>query len=162
ALDRSITDSGFTRYRFAMSQSFRCADCGKTKRADIIAYPNGKSTDPICYRCWARRHEAAKKPPATGSEPLRNVAPIRDFLSQAGIRVTASQDGWLVVEGRRALELSRTQGRAVDWPSLIDQVVYVHAADHLIDALQSNAALLGDGLRAFPDRDLHGFVLRRD
>ena len=146
--------------KLAANYRFTCGRCGKGKRSANVAIETADGHELVCRRCY---DEAGSQPRPERDLLRRHVPPVAEFFRQAEVPIEYD-GGWVVVRGKRAFRaagLKKTL-RGRDWNDLIDRVVFADCPDVLVDAMKRNAAVLGDNVRAYFDRDARAFVLRRE
>jgi hypothetical protein len=85
---------------------------------------------------------------------------VAEFFRLAGVPISCA-NGWVVIEGVRAFEADRARRSVVQWNVLIDRLVLAHCAERFVDALTRNGPIIGENIKAFFDRERHGFELRQ-
>jgi hypothetical protein len=93
-------------------------------------------------------------------ELLRQAEELFRFFRRARIDAR-SRHGEVIVNGKQVVPLSSLWGlRRRAYEDLRDQIAAVACSREFVEAMKRNAAGLGDHLRAYYDRQAHGFELR--
>jgi hypothetical protein len=91
---------------------------------------------------------------------LRNADDLFSFFRRAGIEAR-SRHGEVIVNGKKVIALSALWGLGRHaYNDVRDQIAAVACSREFVEAMKRNARGVGEHLRAYYDRDAHGFELR--